>query len=150
MGHYTPLWFGIRQSRPCSSGAASLYRSVEPLREPPPDLQQTVRPVSQRTAFWAQPEQLLPVPACTTSLHRSVEPLREQPPDLQQTVRPVSQRNAFWAQPEQLLLAMVADPDQSLREPAEQQESRGRRTSAPSACQRTVGIYPTLARGNLE
>ena len=57
--HYIPVWFEVKQHSNCSEGPRNIYSSVELLRELPEDIQEVVRPVMQRNAYWAHPEQLL-------------------------------------------------------------------------------------------
>ena len=57
--HYIPVWFTVKQHPSCTEGAKNLYRSVELLREMSQEIQEVVRPVLQRNAYWAHPEQLL-------------------------------------------------------------------------------------------
>ena len=57
--HYIPVWFVVKRHASCTEGARNLHRSVELLRELPEDIQEVVRPVLQRNAYWAHAEQLL-------------------------------------------------------------------------------------------
>ena len=59
VGHYVPLWCTIKRDELCTFGAKNLFRAVELLREQPEDIQEVVRGVLTRNAFWAHPEQLL-------------------------------------------------------------------------------------------
>ena len=59
MRHYIPMWYHIRANSTCTSGALNLMRSVELLRTLPTHLQDVIRPVVQRNAFWAHPEAVL-------------------------------------------------------------------------------------------
>ena len=59
MNHYIPMWFHIRANSTCTSGALNVMRSVELLRMLPTQLQDVIRPVVQRNAYWAHPEAVL-------------------------------------------------------------------------------------------
>ena len=59
VGHYVPVWCTIKRNELCTSGAKTLFRAVELLRDQPEDIQEVVRAVLTRNAFWAHPEQLL-------------------------------------------------------------------------------------------
>ena len=60
-------------------------------------------------------------PSCkngSKNLFRSVQLLRDLPDSVQSIVRPVIERNGYWAHPEAILLAMLADPDDDVRQQA--------------------------------
>ena len=59
MGHCIPMWFHIRFNSHCTSGAPNLLQSIELLRTQPARLQDILRPVLQRNAYWAHPEAVL-------------------------------------------------------------------------------------------
>ena len=59
VGHYVPMWFHIRSHNTCSNGAKNVMRSLELLRDLPPQLQRFIQPVIQRNAFWCHPEAVL-------------------------------------------------------------------------------------------
>ena len=59
MAHYIPMWFYIRLHSSCETGPQNLMRSIELLRFLPKKLQDYVRPVLQRNAYWAHPEAVL-------------------------------------------------------------------------------------------
>ena len=92
MGHYIPMWFHIRVNSACTSGALNIMRSVELLRMLPTRLQDVIRPVMQRNAYWVHPEAvLLAMVADSDAAVRSravgaIQQCRQQPP--REGVRP--------------------------------------------------------------
>ena len=59
MGHYVPIWCTIKRNELSTSGAKNLFRAVQLLRDQPEDIQEVVRSVLTRNAFWTHPDQLL-------------------------------------------------------------------------------------------
>ena len=53
------MWFTVKRHPTCKDGTRNLFRSVELLRSLAPSVQNIVRPVIQRNAYWAHPEAIL-------------------------------------------------------------------------------------------
>ena len=91
MGHYIPMWFHIRANSTCTSGALNVMRSIELMRNLPGRLQDIIRPVMQRNAYWVHPEAVLlamvadPDAAVRTRAVELIRRCRQQP---QEDVRP--------------------------------------------------------------
>lgn len=92
MGHYIPMWFHIRANSTCTNGALNVMRSIELMRKLPGRLQDIIRPVVQRNAYWAHPEAVLlamvadPDAAVRTRAVERIQRCRIQQP--QEGVRP--------------------------------------------------------------
>lgn len=57
LGHYISMWFFIRRHSDCSHGV-KMHR-VQLLTILPKSLQELIRPVAQRSAYWCHPEAVL-------------------------------------------------------------------------------------------
>jgi hypothetical protein len=56
---YAPVWFSIKQKPSCAEGGRHLFKMLQLIQTFPASIQNIIRPVIQRNAFFAHPENLI-------------------------------------------------------------------------------------------